>query len=89
MAAESDDIVDTYKQFSVPNNIIARIKDAKTKLDTKKQEDIEAKIENANQEKNNPNASGTPDNRCIDENDPDNRCISKATQNDPSIGLGP
>lgn len=76
MATESDDIVDTYKHFSVPNNIIARIKDAKTKLDTKKQEDIEAKIEKANQEKNTQNASGTPDNMCMDENDPDNRCIS-------------
>ena len=76
MATESDDIVDTYKHFSVPNNIIARIKDAKTKLDTKKQEDIEAKIEKAKQEKNTPNASGTPDNMCMDENDPDNRCIS-------------
>ena len=82
MAAEQDN---TNKYFSVPQNIVARINDMKSKMDSikadKKEEEVkQVEFENAQEEerKNNPNASGTPDNMCIDENDPDNRCISDA-----------
>ena len=86
MAAEPGDIDDTNKYFTVPQNIGERITDMKTKLDTKKQEDVNAQKEKEAEEKtaeefqkNNPNVSGTPDNMCIDEKDKDNRCISPST----------
>lgn len=82
MAAISDD---TNKYFSVPKYIIPRITGMKSKMDSIKatKKEVEAKQveeEKAQEEerKNNPNASGTPDNICMDENDPDNRCISDA-----------
>lgn len=82
MAAEQDN---TNKYFSVPKYIIGRISQIKSKMDSikEKKKEVEAKqveYETAQEEerKNNPNASGTPDNMCIDENDPDNRCISDA-----------
>lgn len=82
MAAEQDN---TNKYFSVPQNIVDRISQMKSKMDSikadKKEEEVkQVEFEKAREEerKNNPNASGTPDNMCIDENDPDNRCISDA-----------
>lgn len=80
-----DDIVDTNKYFSVPKPIIDNIIKMKAKMDSIKatKKEVEAKQveeEKAQEEerKNNPNASGTPDNMCMDGNDPDNRCTSKA-----------
>lgn len=86
MTTEPDD---TNKYFSVPPHIIARINEMKSKMDSIKAEDklVEAKqVEEEKKEeefrKNNPNASGTPDNMCIDENDPDNMCVSGPSSRD-------
>ncbi len=86
MAAKSDDIVDTNKYISVPNEIVERITLMKTKMDAvmaKKQmveEEKAAKEKEAEElQKKYPNASGTSDNICMDGNDQDNKCISFAT----------